>query len=249
MPSSPTNPAVSKAIAIVQFIAERTSPVTVKELSYALEVPPASCYRMVRSMLEQNWLRQDPAGGLRIAFGLAHVARSYSEIEHALGLIQVPLQKLAQELNLSAKVTLREGHYAVTALRADPDAPNAITSQVGYRFHLTIGSAAGVLLSTLDDTRVKQVIHSAPAEVWGRQTVEDVWKRIEECRKDSICRDFGVQHPSIYALSVPINLTSDTIASVTVVGWPEQFEDDVPEITERLRQAAVTMRTCLDAES
>jgi DNA-binding IclR family transcriptional regulator len=240
--SSSINPAVSKAIGIVQYVANHKDAVSVKELSYALEVPQASCYRMVRTLLEHNWLRQDSTGGLRIAFGLAHIARAYSELEIRLMDLEAPVKRLASELNMSVKVTLREGHFATTALRAESINPNAITTPIGSRFHLTIGSAAAVLLSQLEDWEVKAVIDSAPEVVWQRQTHEDVWARVQACRDSGVCADLGLQHPAIYAASTPLQLTNSITVALTAVGWQEDFEGDkLRGVFEKLLEASVTI--------
>ncbi|MGE9290393.1 MAG: IclR family transcriptional regulator [Puniceicoccales bacterium] len=243
MSESKTIPAVHKAVSVVQYLADREHPVSVKELALDLRIPPASCYRLVRTLLEHNWVREDPAGGLRIGFGLAHVARSYSELETRLRDLNAPLRALANELEMSVKVTLREGDFAVTALRAEPIRPNAITSPIGYRFHLAIGSAAAVLLAPLEDREVERILRTAPGEVWRCQSPEDVWTRIQDSRSRGFCFDLGMQHASIYAASAPLVLSDSLYLSLTAVGWPEDFEGEKAEaIAQRVRRAAEELR-------
>ncbi|QYY35521.1 helix-turn-helix domain-containing protein [Ruficoccus sp. ZRK36] len=250
MSNSQTIPAVHKTVAVMKYVSERNEPVTVKELSYGLEIPPATCYRLVKTLLEHNWLREDPAGGLRIAFGLANIARSYSEIEYALHALETPLRHLADTVEMSAKITLREGHYATTALRAEPSRPNAITSPVGYRFHLAVGSAAAVLLSALSDGEIRRVIDTAQPNVWQRQSTEDVWTRIRECRSKGISHDLGQQHPSIFAISTPLQLTEDTVAAVSAVGWPDDFAGKKADtIARKLKQAVDEMHKVLGSQA
>lgn len=249
MTTSQTIPAVHKAVAVMQFVADRAEPVSIKELAYALGIPQATCYRMVNTLLEHNWLREEPGRGVRIAFGLANLARSYSTIEQALQRVTPALRQLAQTLQLSAKITLREGHYVTTALRAEPSRSNAITSPVGYHFHIGIGSAAAALLSTLPDEEIGRILKAAPAEVWERQSAEDVRERVRQCRKTGACQDFGQQHPSIYAISTLLSLTADTVAAVTVVGWPEDFPAArLAQITRGLKQGVAAMERLLKGD-
>lgn len=250
MSNPQTIPSVHKAICVMQFIADRNAPVSVKELAYSLDIPQASCYRIVRTLMEHNWIQEEVGGGFRIAFGLAHLARSYSEIEHALHTIETPLRQLSSRLSLSAKITLREGHYVTTVLRVEPSRPNAITSPVGYPFHIGIGSAAGALLSQLGDDEVHRIIATAPAEVWDRQKEADVWQRVKECRQSGICKDMGLQHAFIYAVSGLLRLTPSTVCAVTLVGWPEEFADKrVPQIVRELRRSIDSIHALLGTEA
>lgn len=239
MATSQTIPALHKAISILEYLAAHNDAVPVKELSFALKIPPASCYRMVNTLLEHNWLCGDPSGGLRIAFGLAHVARAYSELELGLREFEAILHELSEDLQMSVKVSLREGHFAITALRAEPSLPNAITSPIGSRIHLSIGSAAAVLLAQLPDHEIKTILFAAPSEVWKNQKPDDAWQRIRDCREQGVCFELGQYHPSIFACSVPLLLRGSARLALTAVGWPEDFKRQQRKaIVARLQSAA-----------
>ncbi len=229
MASSQTIPALHKAVSIIEYLADRHDAVPVKELSYTLNIPPASCYRMVNTLLEHNWICEEPSGGLRIAFGLAHVARTYSELETRLRDFEPTLRGLSEQLQMSVKVSLREGHFATTALRAEPSLPNAITSPIGSRIHLAIGSAAAALLAQMPDYEIKAVLGSAPEDTWERQQPDDVWRRILDCREQGACFELGQYHSSIFACSVPLKLSETDQVALTAVGWPEDFKSQKRE--------------------
>src|SRR5215217_8095488 len=108
MSAAQTIPSLHKSIGVIQAIADGLSPATVRGISAALSIPSATCYRIVRTYLQHNWLREDENGGYRIAYGLARLTRSYSEIERKLALLENPLRELANSAGLSAKITLRE---------------------------------------------------------------------------------------------------------------------------------------------
>ena len=242
MSASQTIPSIHKAISVLEMLGNRTDAVSVKEIAYTLNIPPATCYRMIRTLTEHDLLHEDPAGGLRIGFGVVKLARSYSEIEYALHKVRGPLQQLSQSLDLSTKFTLREGHWGTTVLRAEPTSPNAVTSPVGHRFHLTQGSAATALLSTLPDQEIDRVIETAPGDVWVRQTPSEIKERITRFRKTGIAEDLGIQHPSIYAVSMLVQLPLTDPISISVVGLPEDF---IPEkhkvIIQRLQETVAEM--------
>jgi len=242
MSASQTIPSLHKAVSVLEYVSGRSEPVTVKELAYTLNIPQATCYRIVRTLTSHDLLREEPMGGVRIGFGLARLARAYSEVEYVLHELRAPLQHLAGSLDLAAKISLREGHWATTVLRAEPSSPNAITSPVGHRFHLAQGSAAGALLSTLPDMEIDRVLDAAPEWVWERQTAEEVWTRVRAVRETGVAADFGTQHPSIYAMSMLVRLSGDDAVSISVVGWPEEFAEGKREaIALRLREAVEEM--------
>ena len=239
MSTAQTIPSLQKSIGVLQALADGLSPATVKGIAAALRIPSATCYRIVRTFLQHNWLREDQKGEYRIAFGLAHISRCYSRIEHGLALLESPLRELAETTGLSVKITLREGHQAVTALRAEPPNPHSITSPIGGGFPLVIGSAAAALLAHLPDEEIERIIKTAPDSCWRRQTPADVWRRVREVRAEGLCRELGQYHASIFAASTPLRLTENDLASLTFVGWPDEFEGDhLPAIEKQLKSAA-----------
>ncbi|MDA3874285.1 MAG: helix-turn-helix domain-containing protein [Kiritimatiellae bacterium] len=249
MTAPQTIPSVHKAISVLEFISESREAVSVKELIYSLDISPASCYRIVRTLVGHNFLREDPSGGLRIGFGAAKLARAYSEVEVAVHKLRAPLQHLASTLQLSAKISLREGEWAVTLLRAEPPRPNANTSPVGQRIHLAQGgSVAAALLSTLSDVEIEGILSTAPDGAWLRQKPDDVLKRARSFRKKGVSTNLGIQHPSIYAMSMLVCLTPTENVAVSVVGWPEDFQPEkLDSITQKLGECVEQMNTLCNA--
>ena len=247
MTASQTIPSLHKSIGVLQSIADGLSPATVKAISSTLRIPPATCYRIVRTFLEHNWLREDPQEGYRIGFGLARLARSYAGVKHALSQMEHPLRELAVFTGLSAKITLCEGHQAITALRAEPPNPHAITSPIGSGFSLVIGSAAAVLLAGFSDKEISRVIENAEESCWVRQTPEDVWRRVREVRDKGLCCELGQYHSSIFAVSIPLQLTREDRGALTLVGWPDQFAAPrLQAIEKRLKSAARRFHSILE---
>lgn len=238
MSQAGTIPILEKAITLLGLVAESESGNTVKRLSLATKIPIATCYRIVRTFLKHHWLQEKEKGEYHVAFGIAHLARSYAEVEHLLGIVEPVLKELSEKTHLSAKVSLREGAHVVTVLRAEPPRINAITSPVGARYSLTIGSAATVLMADLPDEEIERVIESAPAECWRRQSPDEVRDRVKDARKQGVSWELGQQHSSIYAASVRFPLSPNLPAALSLVGWPDDFENGGKEKIEKVLRTA-----------
>ncbi len=243
MSQAGTIPILEKAITLLGLVAESESGNTVKRLSLATKIPIATCYRIVRTFLKHHWLQEKEKGEYHVAFGIAHLARSYAEVEHLLGIVDPVLKELSEKTHLSAKVSLREGAQVVTVLRAEPPRINAITSPVGSRYSLTIGSAATVLIADLTDEEIERVIECAPAESWKRQSPADVRHRVKETRERGVSWELGQQHSSIYAVSVKFPLSPELPAALSLVGWPDDFDDGRKDEIEKILRAA-QIRIC-----
>lgn len=238
MVTNNTIPVLEKTIAIVKAIALSKSGVSAKWLSMSLNIPPATCYRILRTLGTSNWIRSNGDGQYQIAFGLASVTSDYSELEYILRQINIPLRTLSEVTGLSVKVCLREGNDAVTVMRVESSRPNAIASKVGSKMHLAEAGAVGtVLLSALPPRHANSILATAPKECWAKFSIEAFRADIAKARKDGISRTLGKYNPSIYAIAVPLKFSPDNTAALAVVGWPEDFEGSKKvTIEKRLKQ-------------
>ncbi|MFZ4780360.1 MAG: IclR family transcriptional regulator [Terrimicrobiaceae bacterium] len=225
MQENNTIPILEKTVAIINALANSTAGISAKGLSLGLNVPPATCYRILRTLGKHNWIRSNDEGHYQIAFGLAPVASAYSDIEHLLRQLEVPLRALSDATGLSVKIAIREGESAVTAVRMESRRSNAISSKVGSKMHLAEAGAAGaILLSGLPKAQVDAVLDSAPKACWEKCSLEDFRDEVNQARRQKISRALGRFHPAIYAISIPLVLPPGNTAALAVIGWPDDFE-------------------------
>lgn len=238
MVANNTIPILEKTVAITNAIANSKTGVSAKWLSMSLNIPPATCYRILRTLGKSNWIRSNDDGLYQIAFGLAAVTSAYSELESILRQINIPLRTLSDATGLSVKICLREGHNAVTMMRVESSRPNAIASKVGSKMHLAEAGASGaILLSTLSRAHTDSILATAPKECWTKFSTKAFQADVAKARKDGICRALGKFDSSIYAIAVPLKLAPENTAALAVVGWPEDFEGSKKSAVEKqLRQ-------------
>ncbi len=233
MPAGQTIPVLERSVALLRLIAAHPEGLGAKHLSLELGIPPATCYRILRTLVKHGWIRESGAGGYRIAFGLAQLTRSWSALELRLQELQPRLRRLAQETDLSVKISLGEGSHCVTAARCEATRPNSITSPVGSQVHLTeAGSAGVILMAALAPDELPPVLRGLAAERRAQ-----LLREVAAARREGLARSYGVHHPTIHAVSVPLDLGRP--AALTLVGWPEDFAGRRRRaIEERLQETA-----------
>ncbi len=245
-----TIPVLQKAISVVGALGTNGG-LTAKQLSSQLEIPPATCYRILRTLGQANWIREGDRGEYHVAFGLARIVRACSDVDRQLLLVRPLLEQLAEETGLSAKISLREGRYAVTAMRAEAKRMNLISTPVGARIHLLeAGSAGVVLMAHMPESESRRILSAAPANYWERHCREEVENQIRDSAQSGVARAFGVVHPSIWALSAPVALAAEQTVALSIVGWPEEFsEPRQPVLQKQLKKCARAMGRLVKSES
>lgn len=217
MPSPNTIPVLERSIDLLSAIAESPSGLSAKELTLQLGIPPATCYRILRTLTQKHLLRERPNGSYLPAYGLARLARSWSGMESRLEEIKPQLDELSRRMGLSAKISIREGTSAVVVMRTEAHRPNSITSPIGSKISLTEAGSAGItLLASLPTDKRPLLLKDSD-----RSMRANILRKAAAAEKEGCARSYGTDHPSIYAISKLIDIGIP--AATTLIGWPEDF--------------------------
>ncbi|MFA6717226.1 MAG: helix-turn-helix domain-containing protein [Victivallaceae bacterium] len=139
-------PILGRAIQVMEYISAHKDRVTQSELISALNLPQATCYRIIATFVKNNWLTKYGNNQFDISTGLFSVAsKALFQLERYKTL-QPILEHLAKKVGYSAKLSVRDGYEQVNVLSAKAPWDIAVTTTVGSRCLLTNGGSAGVVL-------------------------------------------------------------------------------------------------------
>lgn len=220
-------PVLERAVSLLGAISNASEGLSAKRLSMELKIPSATCYRILRTFMKHGWLQEDGEGNYRIGFGLAQITRSYASMEQKLRELKPVMQQITDETGLSAKVSVREGEYAVSVARTEALLPSIITFPVGAKIHLLeAGSTGAILLGTLNEHELNSLIRKVSAEEKKR-----IIKEMDVAKKERIARSYGTNNPSIHAVSILVDVGCP--AALSLVGWKENFSKKLKNEVEK----------------
>jgi DNA-binding IclR family transcriptional regulator len=239
MPSPKTIPVLERSIDLLSAIAESPFGLSAKELTLQLRIPQATCYRILRTLVQKHLLQERPNGSYLSAYGLARLARSWSGLENRLAEIKPQLEEMSRRTGLSAKISIREGACAVVVLRTEALSPNSITSRVGSKIPLAEAGSVGImLLASVPPSERAFLLKNS-----GKALQDKILREAADARKEGCARSYGTHHPSIYAVSKPVDIGAP--AAATLIGWPEDFAGKKrAKIENALRQSCAELSPC-----
>ena len=225
MNNSGNIPVLAKAIRVLTALATEAEPATPSELARRLGLAQATCYRIVRTYEQAGWVRRHERGGFVLAPALTSLLDGLGP-HHRLAEVATPiLQQLADKTNLTAKLSIRSGHEAVTLLRCDPPEPMLVTGGAGTCFHLCYGSSGVSASSDLSPQELQNLIDEAPKEVWLRQKPADFLAQVASCQRQGYSLDRGSYHPDVHSVSAPLVIEGKVVGALTLLALP----NDLPE--------------------
>jgi DNA-binding IclR family transcriptional regulator len=217
-------PSVKRAVQLMQALAEGGEHTSLG-LSRKLRISQSSCYRILKTLEQADWIRMDGQKRYVFSRGLRPFVMPLLEEERLLARVQAVLDRLAAELELSVKCSVREGPDQVTLARAESPRPLAVSSPVGARFPVVTGASGACLLYPLKPTALHEIVEDArKRERWGYENEALLKKRLARLRRTGMCENIGMHPQGIDSISVPLSLANEHYA-LTLIGLRGDFDE------------------------
>lgn len=223
--SENTIPAVEKTLALVSALGNSDGPLSRKTLENMLGISASTCYRILCTLQESNWIRKLPDGTFELSEGLLAVTGKLFAQTARYECLQPCLNGLSKETGMSSKFSIRRGDYQITLLRSESSSRIQISGKIGAEFPLIEGSVGAALLSRETAENIEKLIRRCPEELEEQRDPELVRSRISAVKKEGVALNMTPNRWHVHAMSAPVRRRDGgTEAALTILGWKEDFE-------------------------
>ena len=243
---------------MLEILLEADRDLTLSEIGRRLEMSRSTVHRLLAT-LELHRFVDRTDGAYRLGLQLFRLG-SAVRVNVILGRVAHPeLEALANLLNLSSYLSVRDRDRALCVVRVDAGPIMATTYQVGDTLPLHIGAGPRILLAGLADSELARMTAS-PARTRTDRTVappdttaevpDTTAEVVEEVRRVGFAYAADDVEVGLAALGVPVRDPSgDVIAAVSVVALTDWFRDERRTTIERaLRETAARIETRLSTQ-
>ncbi len=222
-----SNQSVRKAAAVLRAAAESSSDVTVSELARRAGLPRATALRMVEALVAERFLRRLPDDKVALGSGLLAIARAADPDAVLLDAAEAPLERLAEHVSETITLTVARPDGTLAIVR-QLDGPHmlGLTNWVGRPFPVH-ASSSGKLALALGGAAVRGRL-PATLERHARRTIVDHAKLDAELirvRRSRYAQIVDELEDGLAAISVPVMLDDELVASVNASGPKARFDD------------------------
>ena len=139
-------PALRRGLALLRAIAASDGGATMAELAQAVTIPRATAYRLLRALVDEDFVAAAPDAPGRYVLGPAVDALRGATTAASLEDVAVPvMDALAAALGETVKLVVRDGLEVVTVAVSIPSRDSCIASRVGTRLPLHVGASQRLL--------------------------------------------------------------------------------------------------------
>lgn len=165
-------PALRRGLALLRAIAATDGGASMGELVQRVVMPRATAYRLLRALVDEDFVAAAPAAAGRYVLGpavaaLLGQASAPPRIEDVAAPV---MEALAAQLGETVKLVVRDGLEVVTAAVSIPFRDSCIASRVGTRLPLHVGASQRLLLAHAP-AAVREAVLAGPLSRFTPRTV------------------------------------------------------------------------------
>jgi DNA-binding IclR family transcriptional regulator len=222
----------------------------VRELAHALDVSPSSAYRLLETMKQMGFVRQNPATD-KYAIGVKAVQLGIA----ALGTLDITavapahLRALVDETGESAFLAVRDGTEIVYLLKEEGRRSIRTTAVLGSRRGLHCTALGKALLSTMATPEADALLRRAGLPAMTPRTITDLaalWEELSYVRVRGYATDHEEIEEGLACVAAPIrDYRGDTIAAVSISGPVPRILPQEERLGRRIAATALEISTTL----
>lgn len=202
-----------------------------KEIAEALDIPPSTCYRILASLRQYDYVTQRRTD-MRYFLGFSHLRFAQAVVENS-DEAAVAAEYL-DELHTLTKETVFYSKYSVNccvALEVRGAVNTRIAVGQGELMPLYCSAAGKAVMAFLPEKEQEKILRSLRIETYTDATISDLSRleaELSEIKRSGIAFNRGEFHTGINAMAAPVfDRRGSVTGSITVVGTNSGLTDAV----------------------
>ncbi|WP_137181055.1 IclR family transcriptional regulator [Roseomonas sp. AR75] len=236
------SPPVQRATKLLRRIAEGDRVTNMSRTARELEISRTTLLRLLHTLEAERFI--EPAGdaGWRIGAGLIGIAAHAFASGDLAEAAQPVLQRLAEQVGMSAHLGVLDGREVVYLVRRTPNASFVSNIRVGSRLPAHAANMGRIMLAHLPEAEVRALYAGVPmpaSTAHTATTVGGLLARLVQDREAGLAWSDGHFEPGIASVAAAVrDATGRPVAAINVSGQAASFEANRARIGAAVAEAA-----------
>ena len=241
MESPGTNKTVSRALHVLEVMAQESQPVSLSMLTERTGYPKSSLFKLLHTLLECGFVEKDPRTGLyKLSIKMYEIGSAALSQYETRDIIHFYLDEIAGRTQETATLSVLEDENIVYLGSAESNQFLVVKPfhTVGERVPAYCTSPGKVLLAYLDQDKLDELMRTKfPATI----VADDFKTKLADVREMGYALELEEREKGVHSIAVPLKSSArETIAALGVIGPKHRMpkEKMVMEILPVLREVS-----------
>lgn len=240
----------SRALDLLEFLADAQQAPTFAEISEALEIPKSSLFQLLGNLLERGYIEQSgQKGRYKIGRRIVDLAGKALAAMPLASLIAPVLRELSDELNETCGFYVEKGDYAEIIAAHNGRQALVFSMKVGDRAPLYAISGGKLFLANRSREWIDGYLKRVRFEKFSTNTIqtpERLLQEVERARDEQLASSHEEFTVGIIGVAAPVLLGDEIVGAINFAIPAARFDDELAaNVRQKLRQAAARAATIL----
>jgi len=241
---------VQRSFALLEQLADRGGRATLRELALRSGLPAPTVHRIVRTLLEDGYIRQEPSRAYALGPRLVRLGDSAGRVLGAW--VQPALVALVEATGETANMAMLDGDRVIYLAQAPSKHSMRMFTEVGRRVHVHCTAVGKVLAAHLPEAELRELLDRAGMPAQTSHTLTDVdalMRDLAAVRAQQFATDEQEQELGVRCIAVPV-LRAPVRVALSVSGPVARFTPAVrDEVVPAMLRAAQQLSDALRVEA
>ena len=238
---TPRTQSLSRAIQLLQGIADRPDGSSASSLARATEIPRSTAARTLRTLADHGFVEETAGGAWVLGYELVRIARFADPNRQLVDAARPALERLRDAADESASLAIPRAPAGMDiVLQLDAERHVGVANWVGTEVPLHASSAGKVVLAELGADELEAALGTASLPSFTERTITDVRvlsAELARIRRQDWAEIDGELEEGLAAISVPVRSARGGLAAIVGISGPT-----FRLTTSRRRQLLATVR-------
>jgi IclR family acetate operon transcriptional repressor len=228
---------IERAFELLEHLADAGGRLALTELAEVSGLPMPTIYRLMRTLVNGGYVRQEPSKRYALGPRLIHLGEIAGRLLGSWA--QPSLAQLVDEVGETANMAILEGDEVVYVAQVPSRHSMRMFTEVGRRVNPHCTGVGKALLAQLPDPVAREIVTRTGLPEFTPRTITDLDALLEELgtiRRRGYALDDGEQEIGVRCVAVPLTGTP-ALAAISISGpqgrLPLSVVDDVVPIMRR----------------
>lgn len=198
---------VSKALAVLTYIAQRSHPVSLTTVSTALGIPKTSAFRYLRTLTQAGFVDHDPSSdryGLGVQFHT--IASANSHVQRLRERARPAMRALMGEFNETVNLAVRDDTSIVYVDQVEPRRSLQMRARIGDVHPMHSTALGKAILAFVPEAELRRYLDRPLSERTGRTLIEaaEIERQLRMVRSNGYATESGENEDGAMCVGVAL---------------------------------------------
>lgn len=209
-----------RVIEILEYVDGSLEQVNLTEISKGLSIPKSTLSPIMKTLVEKGFLEMTNEGCYKVSFRLYQLGMGYSEKgDSTLGVIQTQMEELVKIVGELSQFGVRVDDKVLYLCKVKSENAVEVVSSVGKKLPVYCTGLGKVILSSLPDEKIREVLSNTELKKMGPNTITDIDSLIEnihEIRKLGYAMEREESMENVACIAVGIMIKNKIKGAISV---------------------------------